>query len=207
MVCSIFIDLWSFLKTEAAPLTVLTAVLGIIFAVLNLMKLVSDSRERTRPYIALEPRPGVHLNGSVDLVVTNYGQSTAQNITLKPLEPLDPGENEYILPLLNKLFERSFYMAPHASFRLMWRSVASGGKCGAPEVCQVEVVYQSTKANWLRKQKTYKEIVIVDTGFIVAAPEPVDGANTAGSGTPEQKALKNINLALRTLNQHIANRY
>lgn len=206
MVCSIFLDLWSFLKTEAAPLTVLTAILGVIFAVLNLMKLVSDSRERTRPYIALEPRLGVHLNGAIDLVVSNYGQSPAHNIKLKPLDVLEPGEKDYILPRLNKVFERSFFMAPHASFRLMWRSVKDSRQCGAPEVCLVEVTYQSSKSNWLRRQQTYKEVVTVDTSFTMAAPASVTGATTH-TGTPEQKALKNINLAIRTLNQHIANRY
>lgn len=103
MVFTATLDPWSFLKTEAVPLTVITAILGVIFAVLNLMKLASDSRERTRPYIALEPRLGVHLDGAIDLVVTNYGQSPAHNVVLKPLGKLEAGKDEYILPLLDKV--------------------------------------------------------------------------------------------------------
>lgn len=200
------IDLWSFLKTEAAPLTVITAILGVVFAVLNLMKLASDSRERTRPYIALEPRLGVHLNGAIDLVVTNYGQSPAHNLVLKPLGKLEDGKNEYILPLLDKVFNRPFYLAPQASFRIMWRTVKKGETGGAPETLQVEVSYESTKKNCFKRTRKYKEIQVVDTGFTVAAPKPESGGNTTDPGTQIEKSLKNINSALRALNQHIANR-
>lgn len=206
MVFTATLDPWSFLKTEAVPLTVITAILGVIFAVLNLMKLASDSQERTRPYIALEPRLGVHLNGAIDLVVTNYGQSPAQKVVIRPLEKLDFTEDDYILPLLNNFFGRQLYLAPGASFRIMWRTVKKGRIKGVPETLHVEVSYESTKKNRFKRSKKYKEILVVDTGFTVAAPEPTPGGKTNDPGTQVEKSLKNIDLALRALNQHIANR-
>ena len=206
MVSTATIDLWSFLKTEAVPLTVITAILGVIFAVLNLMKLASDSRERTRPYIALEPRLGVHLNGAIDLVVTNYGQSPAHNVVLKPLGKLEGGENEYILPLLDKVFNRTFYLAPHASFRIMWRTVKAEKVGGTPEVLDVEVTYTWDKPGLFRRKFQYTEVITVDTGFTAAAPVPVTGPKRM-SGDSRDKVLVNIDNAIRTLSQHVANRY
>ncbi|HIY94591.1 MAG TPA: hypothetical protein H9821_02845 [Candidatus Rothia avicola] len=206
MVFTATLDPWSFLKTEAVPLTVITAILGVIFAVLNLMKLASDSRERTRPYIALEPRLGVHLDGAIDLVVTNYGQSPAHNVVLKPLGKLEAGKDEYILPLLDKVFNRSFYLAPHASFRIMWRTIEAGSECGAPEVLDVEVTYSWSKPTLLWRNRDYTEVITVDTGFTAAAPMPATGP-IRKLGSPSEKSLANINNAIRTLSQHVANRY
>ncbi|MFW0168768.1 hypothetical protein [Rothia sp. P4278] len=206
MFSSFFLDLWSFFKTESAPVTAITAILGVLFAVLNLRKLAQDSHDRTRPYIALEPRLGVQLNGAIDLVVTNYGQSPAQNVVLRPLEKFEPGDDEYILERLEKVLNRPFYIAPNASFRVMWRSIYLGNDSGAPEVVQVEVTYQDTKKRLFRKSRTYREILTVDTGFAVATPLPSQGPRRT-SGKESEKALVNIANALRTLNQHIGNRY
>lgn len=200
-------NLWSFLTTEAVPLTTIAAILGVIFAVLNLRKIAQDSHDRTRPYIALEPRLGVQLNGAIDLVITNYGQSPANNIVLTPIDPLEPGEDEYILPFLEKFIGRQFHMAPDASFRIMWRNITKGRTCGAPEVTRVKVTYQGPKRTMFFFQKTYKEEITVDCGFVRATPAPSKGARTNYSGDDQIKALKNIDLAIRTLNQHTANHY
>lgn len=200
-------NLWSFFDTESAPLTTIVAIIGVLFAMWNLKKISQDSHDRSRPYIALEPRPGIQLYGAIDLVVTNYGQSPAKNVVIKPQEPIEQREQDYILPHLNRFFGRCIHMAPNASFRIMWRSVYKDSINGAPESTKLKVTYEGHTRNLLGFTHKYSEVIIVDTSFVDAAPAPSEGAKNDYNGDEQIKVLKNIDLALRALNQHTANHY
>lgn len=210
---SIFIqNLWSFLDTESTPLTTIVAIIGVLFAILNLRKISQDSHDRSRPYIALEPRVGVQLNGSIDLVVTNYGQSAARALKIDTSNKHDYDNKDYILEALKGFMGEERYLAPNSSLRIMWRRDYVDGDGnehinGMPEKIDITVTYKGPKRRLPGTTKQYSEVITVDTGFVRVSPAPYQGNKINYSGDEQIKVLKDIDLAIRTLNQHTANHY
>lgn len=77
----------SFLHTESPMIFAVTAVIGICLAIANLLSISRDSRARTRPYITLEPQLGVQNNGSIDLVISNHGNSPVRKLKIENINP------------------------------------------------------------------------------------------------------------------------
>jgi len=201
MVQHIFLNVWSFLKTESTQLTALTALIGVFFALWNLWKLSRDSRSRTRPYVYLEPKLGVQLNGQVDLVITNYGNTPAERIRITPLTPIEPhGDDDWMHKIIQSFLTKELFLGPRANIRVMWRSARNNRPAGAPENIKLKVTYYGS--GFWRQHVPYKELVTVDTSYTQVAPEPSQGSVNENSDK-QLEALKNINNALRALNMHI----
>ena len=103
----------------ASAITALAAIGALWVAHRNLRHLVEDSRDRTRPYVYLELVPGLWGSAAVDLIVANFGESMAHDVTLefKDIDwdaPLTAGEPDEVRPFIEKgLAGKSMVIPPH----------------------------------------------------------------------------------------------
>ena len=197
------VDWGSFFKTESSTITAVTAVLGTIFALWNLRAISRDSRARARPYVTFEPVPGVQNMGSIDLLIVNRGSSPANRLSFDVPDRWKEKEDDYITEGFFDLLGKEFFLAPGAQMRLMWRSVGRF-EAGADDKHHITVTYQDTSLRTLWWKKKYKDEFIIDTSFVPLMPAPQEGSKSNNSNDdPQTKTLKDINHALRTLNEHV----
>lgn len=208
MILSLVIPGWlvdwaSFFKTESSTITAVTAVLGTIFALWNLRAISRDSRARARPYVTFEPVPGIQNNGAIDLLIVNRGSSPATHLSFDVLDRWEAKEDDYITEKFFNILGKEFFLAPGAQMRLMWRAVGKFN-AGADEKHRIVAIYQDSSARTLWWKKKYKDEFIIDTSFVVLMPAPQEGSKSNNSNDdPQTKTLKDINHALRTLNEHV----
>lgn len=234
--------LWSFLKTEkdliaslGSIITAFTAVAGVWFGLKNLRSLKEnseamkeDSEAQTRPYVQASLALGVQLNGSVDLILENRGNSTADNISLH-IEGFTgtDDKNDYIKSgYETKVLPKKYSLAPQTKYRWMWASFRGNSsnqnqqilnekkeiikelepgdqyRKGFCEEVTLRVDYQSAKGVFRTIQR-YTETYTLDAeGVVALAPQPFEGTTKTSTSQSADKSLANINEALRTLNIH-----
>lgn len=204
MACIALFNIKSFLHAESPVIVAVTAVVGTCLAIANLLSISRDSRARTRPYITLEPKLGVQNNGSIDLVISNRGNSPARRLKVKIIDPWEEKEGDYITQRLLRALEREFFLAPGAHIRLMWRDV-SQVEAGADDSHNLAISYYATSGflGFRNKYMPYTDKFTIDTGYILCVPEPAVGAELTSGASKEIKALKDITHALHALNIHI----
>lgn len=204
MACIALFNIKSFLHAESPVIVAVTAVVGTCLAIANLLSISRDSRARTRPYITLEPKLGVQNNGSIDLVISNRGNSPARRLKVKIIDPWEEKEGDYITQRLLRALEREFFLAPGAHIRLMWRDV-SQVEAGADDSHNLAISYYATSGflGFRNKYMPYTDKFTIDTGYILCVPEPAVGAELTSGASKEIKALEDIKHALHTLNIHI----
>lgn len=204
MACIALFNIKSFLHAESPVIVAVTAVVGTCLAIANLLSISRDSRARTRPYITLEPKLGVQNNGSIDLVISNRGNSPARRLKVKIIDPWEEKEGDYITQRLLRALEQEFFLAPGAHIRLMWRDV-SQVEAGADDSHNLAISYYATSGflGFRNKYMPYTDNFTIDTGYILCVPEPAVGAELTSGASKEIKALEDIKHALHTLNIHI----
>lgn len=198
------LDIRSFLHTESPIIVAVTAVIGTCLAIANLLSISRDSRARTRPYVTLEPKLGVQNNGSLDLVISNHGNSPASRVKIEIIDPWEEKEGDYITQDLLKALDREFFIAPGTHIRLMWRNI-SQAEAGADDSHNLAISYYATSGflGFRNKYMPYTDKFTIDTGYILCVPEPAVGAESTSGASKEIKALKDITHALHALNIHI----
>lgn len=203
-------DALSFLSTinddYSSVIGVGTGLVAAWVGLANLKHLRTDSKNRSRPYIFVEPVPGLHGDGSWDLRIANLGASIANDVRLSVSPNWDPVDDEdRHTPAIKKVLENPITLPPGSRLRLMWRldRPADNGKrevAGAPENTKIEVTY---KGDLDRKSRArgYSDKFSVRTDLGVAVPVPTGGNKLIGR--EEGKELQNIDRALRALNRHV----
>lgn len=172
----------------------------------NLAQIRKDSKSRSRPYIYVEPVPGLHGDGSWDLRVANLGASIANDVRLsvtphwKPVDEMDRHT-----PAIQKALKDPITLPPGSSLRLMWRldrPVENDKRqtAGAPENTTIAVTYKGDLDRTSRK-RGYSDEFSIRTDLGVAVPVPTTGSKLIGR--EEGKELRNIDRALRALTRHI----
>lgn len=204
MACIALFNIKSFLHAESPVIVAVTAVIGTCLAIANLLSISRDSRARTRPYITLEPKLGVQNNGSIDLVISNRGNSPARRLKVKIIDPWEEKEGDYITQELLRVLDREFFLAPGAHIRLMWRD-AGQVEAGSDDLHNLAISYYATSGflGFRNKYIPYTDKFIIDTGYISCVPEPAVGAKSISRASKEIKALEDIKNSLHTLNIHI----
>lgn len=150
-----------------------------------------DSRAATRPYVYAQVVPGLFGPGSWDLVLRNTGRSPARALTLSTDWPDDLDE---ISGPLKQFCEEPRDLPPNASLRVTRRaSFGQGPWLGQREKATVSVRYSDDQG------ASHSDSYLCDTAMGSAMPAPSKGPRAAG----KDNELKNIEKALRTLNQHV----
>lgn len=183
-----------------------TGVIAAVIGLQNLVHLRKDSKSRSRPYIYVEPVPGLHGEGSWDLRIANLGASIANDVRLSVLEGWEPvDESDRYTPAIQKALKDPITLPPGSSLRLMWRldRPADNDKrhvAGAPENATIAVTYKGVLDRKSR-QLGYSDEFPIRTDLGVAVPVPTGGNKL--NGIEEGKELRNIDRALRALNRHV----
>lgn len=167
-----------------------------------------DSEEQTRPYIGVDLVPGLAGHSIFDIVIENYGHSTARDVTLD----LDADEfkaqsaMDEIGPALGRFFSQGFDLAPGARRRVFWRlpdseSKSPRGDFGAPEAGQILIRY-SWQPGDLRAIRRYEDHLRFDLSeYPNLAPRPSAGRESTEIGAAA--AIKNVVHALRAIAEHV----
>ncbi len=168
-----------------------------------------NSEDQTRPYVGADFVPGLAGAPSIDVVIANYGNSTARDLRLEVVgasfEPLSEGDE--LAPALGRFFSAGFDLAPTATRRAFWHHPANedaepSGAMGAPLMGEVRLTYSWQPGDGA-EERHYEERLRYDlTDFLVVAPAPSEGPSTTGTGTETQ--LRNAVHALRAVATHIA---
>lgn len=172
------------------------AVFALRGAVNQLRLLQEQNHEQTRPYVVADIVPGMHGAGTWDLVVTNLGRSIALGVTID-IGPFAPqNERDTITEPLKRYLTTPRTLAPGARQRVMWRSdwKDMGRHFGAPRTASGRVTYADNVG--IQYEEEYDLSV---EGVAAATPVPTKGNTELGAGME----LRNIELALRTLNVHV----
>ncbi|MEY9258569.1 hypothetical protein ABH903_001590 [Brevibacterium epidermidis] len=203
-------DILSFLRAVNDEYSsVIGAGTGIVAAGIgwrNLTHLRNDSKSRSRPYIYVEPVPGLHGNGSWDLRIANLGASIANDVRLSAIprwEPVD--ELDRHTPAIQRALKDPITLPPGSSLRLMWRidrPVENDNRqvAGAPENTTIAVTYKGDLDRKSRK-RGYSDEFSIRTDLGIAVPVPTSGNKL--NGIEEGKELRNIDRALRALARHV----
>lgn len=192
----------------ASVITALAAIGALWVAHKNLRHLVEDSRDRTRPYVYLELVPGLWGSAAVDLIVANFGESMAYDVSLefKNIDwdaPLTAGEPDEVRPFIEKgLVGKSMVIPPHGRRRFAWQhqSDESQPRKGMPHVCDVTVTYAGPKSD-VRSAAIYSNEFTLTTETHPAVPTPQRGLHREGKTVETE--LHNLDNVLRQLNVHV----
>jgi hypothetical protein len=169
-----------------------------------------NSEDQTRPYLGIDVVPGLAGPPSFDLVVANFGKTTAHDIRLALVgrEFQAQSEADEIGPALGRLFAAGFDLAPGARRRVFWRmpdeeGSSPRGDMGAPVSAEIVVTYQ-----WVpggdREIRRYEERLRYDlTEYPKLTPLPCEGAKADGSESDPTTSFKNTAHALRAIAQHV----
>lgn len=203
-------DMLSFLHTVnddySSVIGAGTGILAALIGLTNLNHLRTDSKNRSRPYVFVEPVPGLHGDGSWDLRIANLGASIANDVRLSVAQRWEPvDELDRHTPAIQKALKDPITLPPGSSLRLMWRldRPADNDKrdlAGAPENTEITVTYKGVLDRKSRK-RGYSDAFSIRTDLGIAVPVPTSGAKL--NGNEEGKELRNIDRALRALNRHV----
>lgn len=161
--------------------------------------LQTEQAEREgRPYVVAEVVPGLHGAGHWDLVVRNYGRTSARSVIISCADLRVRDDDDHISPHLIPYLATPRALAPGARERVMWRMDEDAyerlSQAGAPGKTSVDVTYCDDIGN------EYTDTYSFDVNTLgAAAPVPTEGPSAMGNG----KELMNIERALRTLNAHV----
>lgn len=149
-----------------------------------------DSEAQTRPYLGIDIVPSLSGNGAFDIVIQNFGRTSARDIVLGLADDeFGPqSEHDVIGPALARLFASGFDLAPGARRRVFWRlddeeGAQPRGDMGAPIVGTVHATYE-----WWpdddRSARRYSETIRYDlTEYPKLIPMAGSGPKTEGSST------------------------
>lgn len=168
-----------------------------------------DSEDQTRPYVGLDILPGLAGAPSFDMVMENFGKTTARGVRLQLVDEEfgSQSEGDEIGPALGRLFAAGFDLAPGARRRVFWRlpeqeNASPSGAIGAPEAAEVVVEY-GWEPGGDRELRLFKDRLRYDLSeYPKLTPSPTKGPRTIGTTTDAQ--LKNAVHVLGAIAEHVA---
>jgi hypothetical protein len=168
---------------------------------------VRDSEAQTRPYVGADVVTSLFGSPMFDLVIHNYGKTTARGVKLRLVENTFSAKSQYdeIGPALGRLFAEPFDLAPGSRRRVLWlipdsKNAEPRGDMGAPVADELILVY-GWDSDGIRPERSYTEHYSYDLSeYAKLVPSPNTGPKATGAGSSE----KNIAHALRALTEHVA---
>lgn len=177
----------------------IATVVAAIVAICSLRLLARDSWDRSRPYVYVQPVPGLWGGGAADLRVVNHGQSLARIVKVEVID-FDWGAagDDYLIRALDAgIRGRKFDLPPGAAVRFMWRNTSSdGSRFGMPDEQWVQIRYVDVR------NKSHVERFLISNSMAKAMPTPVVGPERK-SGESGVREIANVSHAIRALNNHV----
>jgi hypothetical protein len=155
-----------------------------------------DSIEQTRPYVYARIVPSIGGSGAWDLIVSNSGRSSANNLTIAVSQwP----EDDAVTKALRVMFEHQQILPPDTSIRTYWflgprDDPGSTGATGFDIPVDMTVTYSGPGPN----PQVYTETFHLDPTTLGLTPEAGAGVNL-NKPTDESKKLREIVQALNEL--------
>ena len=162
----------------------------------QLRLLQEQGKAEARPYVVLEVVPGFHSAPAMDLIVRNTGRSMAREVVLETKPWASRGEADHITERLLAFMKAPRLLAPGSRFRVMWSYEKDGKPAGAPTSQKVTAVYHDDAGVEYRDEYSF----VLDE-LLAASPVPTSGPRVTSG---EDRALQNIDRAVRTLSEHVA---
>lgn len=162
----------------------------------QLRLLQEQAKAEARPYVVLEVVPGLHPAPAMDLVVRNTGRSMARDVVLETMPWASRGETDHITERLLAFMKAPRLLAPGSRLRVMWSYEKDGKPAGAPTRQSVAAVYRDDAGVEYRDEYSF----VLDE-LLAASPVPTSGPRVTSG---EDRALQNIDRAVRTLSEHVA---
>ena len=169
-----------------------------------------NSEAQTRPYIGMDVVPSLAGPPVFDLVIENFGKTTARQV-LVTLEGSGFGaqsEGDEIGPALGRLFSVPFDLSPTARRRFFWRMPATenatpAGDLGTPLAGELKVSY-AWEPDEGRPAHHYQERLRYDLSeYPKLTPIASTGARAAGSSSQDSAQMKNLAHILSAIATHI----
>ncbi|WP_159622718.1 hypothetical protein [Ruania rhizosphaerae] len=184
--------------TALATIGLLVGAVGTLTSARRQLSLLRAQAEREgRPYVVAEVVPGFHGAGSWDLIVRNYGRTSARQITYTVEGLTKKNPEDHIATPLASYLESERWLAPGARERVMWRHDPAKGitESGVDARSTVRVRYRDELGT------PFSDTFVFDTGVLGAiAPVPTTGPEaTSGADKP----MRNLAHALRAIASHI----
>lgn len=191
-------DLWSWLNANGGTVTTIATVVTALVAIAALMAATRDSRDRTRPYIAVELAPARLSGFSAVIRVVNYGQTVARDVTLKfdpELAPQKPetARKDAIASVAQRYAEPIPNLSPGQALTNTWQTWTDNGVLSsAPEACSVAVTYRSGR-------RTFRESFVLDIRTVGNESDPVASNSELGSIRRVATSLEAIATSVREM--------
>jgi hypothetical protein len=168
-----------------------------------------DSEDQTRPYVGMDVVPSIAGGGSFDLVIENFGRTTARNIRISLADSVFGAQyqDDSVGSALARVFAKPFDLSPGARRRLFWHlpddpKARPRGAKGAPAADTVIATYQWQPGSD-REAQQYEERYPYDlTDWPTIIPRPYTGADAQGSNDDPNKHLRNIAHGVRAVAHH-----
>lgn len=179
----------------------LTGAVGTVGAVLVAWLTLGGAKrqleEEGRPYVSVQLAPSLWGSGNWDVVVVNHGKTTARHVVIEVTDPanLEPqNEDDKITAALLRTLRTPVDLVPGERLRYAWRfdHGDSNIHMGVAVNTDIHLVYANDKGQRFHGFRVLRS----DLGEVIPAP-------AEGPTSSDRDVLKNINHALRTLNQHI----
>lgn len=169
-----------------------------------------NSEDQTRPYIGLDLVPGLAGSPTFDIVITNFGNTTARDVRLALVDDefRQQSEADQIGPALGRLFSAGFDLAPGAKRRIFWRfpdqeGSEPRGDMGAPLTGEIRTTY-SWAPGRREPIREYEERLRYDLSeYPKLTPIPSGGSTSPSRPGDNAALLKNAVHALRAIAGHI----
>lgn len=205
-VWSIVSNLWEWVSDQQAPLVALAAIATAVIAILALRSTAKDSRERSRPVVLAYFRKSPDNDRAFDLVLHNYGPSTAFDVDVKFSPPFTADQRtDHMVDALAQRYEKPIpLMPPGSEITNVWWSLdfsapnlSSKNRHPIPDEALMTITY---KRGWIRR---YREKVKLDTNWMKGDTSTVSSGSRPGLAKQNTEAMKKIAAEMRVANQRL----
>jgi hypothetical protein len=168
-----------------------------------------DSEDQTRPYIGMDVVPSIAGGRSFDLIIENFGRTTAREVRIRLADSVfgAQSEDDALGAALARVFAEPFDLSPGARRRLFWYmpddpNAQPPGAKGAPSAEIIVATYQWQPGND-REARHYEEGYPYDlTDWPTIIPVPFTGAEAPGRSDDPNKHLRDIAHGVRAVAHH-----
>lgn len=177
-------EVWTWLNENASGVSAVSVAVTAVIAAGTLIAAARDSAKRSRPYVVAELAPAEHSTTSIVLIVKNYGQAAARQLTVS-FDPAVPGGDDAALSprLIAGRYRRELsHLGPGQALTNTWVTyVAAPGKGNelapqwdVPATCTVTLRYRRGRWRW------YSERYVLDTEAIGSTSTTVSSDSELG---------------------------
>lgn len=186
---------WEWVGNQQATLVALAAVVTAIIAIFALRSTAADSRERSRPIVLAFFRLAQHNESAFDLVVRNYGTSSASDISVTFHPPFDDeARKDHMMNALAQRYDKPVpLMPPGSEITNVWWALdftapnGSGkNRYPAPDDAVMTITYKGNR------RRLYKDKIKLDTNWMKGDTSTVSSASRPGLQKQNSASLKKI---------------